>query len=115
MKGHMSLSNALLLDPFKFEVFLAVRTDGQKGGGTISGPCHCGDASTFDTLMNSFSENTTIRLGPATSTSPFKTFGYADGVSGGWTPKKGMRILGSGIDVTYLRLEPTAAGRGKLS
>ena len=106
----MSLSDALLLDPFKFEIFLAVRNDGQKGSGTISDPYHCGDASTFDTLVNSFSENTTIHLGPATSTSPFKTFGYADGVSGGWTPKKGMRIIGSGIDVTHLRLEPTAAG-----
>lgn len=106
----MSLTDALLLDPYRFNVYLAVRTDGQKGSGTISDPYHCGDATTFDGLMNSFPEGTTVHLGPASISSPFKTAGYGDGVAGGWTSKKAMRIIGSGIDVTYLRLEPVAAG-----
>jgi hypothetical protein len=106
----MSLTDALLLDPYRFNVYLAVRADGQKGSGTISDPYHCGDATTFDGLMNSFAEGTTVHLGPASISSPFKTAGYGDGVAGGWTPKKAMRVIGSGIDVTYLRLEPSAAG-----
>ena len=109
-KERMSLSDALLLDPFKFHVWLAVRSDGIKGSGTISDPYHCGDASAFDTLMTSFPENTTVHLGPSTLSSPFKTTGYKDGVGGGWTAKKGMRILGSGVDVTYLQLEASSTG-----
>jgi hypothetical protein len=41
-----------------------------------------------------------VRLGPGT----FQTNGYADGVSGGWQPRPGMKIVGSGIDVTVLQL-----------
>ncbi|MGH7968755.1 MAG: hypothetical protein ACREIC_08520, partial [Limisphaerales bacterium] len=42
-----------------------------------------------------------IRLGPGT----FQTKGYADAVStGGWQPRAGMKIVGSGVDVTTLQL-----------
>src|SRR5439155_4633915 len=41
-----------------------------------------------------------VRLGSGT----FKTNGYADGVSGGWQPRPGMKIVGSGADVTILQL-----------
>lgn len=41
-----------------------------------------------------------VHLGPGT----FQTNGYAEGVSGGWQPRPGMKIVGSGIDVTVLQL-----------
>src|SRR5205823_7978072 len=34
----MSLSEALLLDPYPFEIFIAYRTDGVKGSGTLNDP-----------------------------------------------------------------------------
>jgi len=103
----MSLLDALLLDPYKFHVWILVRTDGgtaRKGSGTLADPYQVGDALTFDTLMNELPTDTIVHLGPATTASPFKTNGSADGVSGGWSPKKGMRIIGSGVDVTTLKL-----------
>ena len=41
-----------------------------------------------------------VHLGPGT----FVTSGYSDSVSGGYQVKPGMKILGSGIDVTKLVL-----------
>ena len=193
----MSLSNALLLDPSTFQVWVAYRTDGVLGGsGTIADPY---DASTrwgtpvnrsagdfsntgqeatvqlatghglanndvitvsgvtglgapawngtftvysvganslkysmtkvpaaaaagsaitlakvlsyrFDELMSEFPSNVTIHLSPTPAGKPFLTRGYADGVAGGWQPKPGCRILGSGVDVTTVQLAPFLAG-----
>ncbi len=42
-----------------------------------------------------------IRLGPGT----FRTNGYSDAIAtGGWQPRPGMKIVGSGIDVTTLQV-----------
>jgi hypothetical protein len=46
-----------------------------------------------------------VRLGPGT----FQTNGYGDGVTGaaaGWQARPGMKISGSGIDVTILQIAP---------
>lgn len=34
----MSLSDALLLDPAPFDIWIAARTDGAKGSGTLNDP-----------------------------------------------------------------------------
>jgi hypothetical protein len=47
-----------------------------------------------------------IHLGPGT----FQTNGYADGISGGWQPKAGMKMAGSGVDVTTLQLARSLTG-----
>ena len=99
----MSLSEALLLDPAPFNVWIAVRTDGIKGSGTLNDPFDGSSASKFDALMNSQPANTRIHLGAGI----FQTKGYADGVDGGWQPKAGMKIIGSGIGVTTLQLTGT--------
>ena len=97
----MSLLDALLLDPSRINVWLALRSDGNKGSGTQSDPYNAGTAARFDGLMNSFGEFTTVRLGPGL----FETKGFSDDdPSSGWQPKAGMKIIGSGIDVTTLRL-----------
>jgi hypothetical protein len=60
----------------------------------------------FDDVMNSLPANARVHLGPTAAGRPFLTRGYADGVSGGFQPKAGMKIVGSGIDVTLLQLVP---------
>jgi hypothetical protein len=54
----------------------------------------------FDAVMAAMPANAAIHLGPGV----FETMGFAPNITGGWTPKTGQKILGSGIDVTVLRL-----------
>jgi len=100
----MSLLDALLLDPYRINIWIAYRTDGVAGSGTQNDPYDGSTATRFDATMNSLLANTTVHLGPASSTNPFTTTGFwttSDGSTGsGWQPKPGMRIVGSGIDVT---------------
>ena len=99
----MSLSEALLLDPYSFDIWIAKRTDGIKGSGTLNDPYDGSTATKFDALMNNVPANTRVHLGPGT----FQTNGYSDDVStGGWQPKPGVKIVGSGIDVTILQIAP---------
>jgi hypothetical protein len=58
----------------------------------------------FDDIMSALSANTTVRLGPTSASRPFLTKGYKDGGGGGWQAKADMKIIGSGVDVTTLRL-----------
>jgi hypothetical protein len=96
----MALSDAFLLDPAPFQVWMAARTDGIKGSGTARDPYDGSTAAKFDARMNELPSNTRVHLGPGT----FLTQGYADNVTGGWQIKPGMIIIGSGIDVTTLQL-----------
>ncbi len=96
----MSLLEALLLDPLKMNVWIAVRADGIAGTGTQNDPYDGSTQAKFDAVMNGLAAYTRINLGPGT----FQTNGYADGVSGGWQPKPGVKIVGSGADVTILQL-----------
>jgi len=104
----MPLLDALLLDPARINVWIAYRTDGIKGTGTQNDPWDGSTAAKFDAVMSSLSINTTVFLGPTASATPFLTTGFwvnSDGTTGsGWQAKPGMRIVGSGIDVTTLRL-----------
>jgi hypothetical protein len=59
----------------------------------------CREREMFDTLMRAMPENTTVHLGPGV----FETKGLAYSVRT-WQPKPGQKILGSGIDVTTLKL-----------
>lgn len=48
-----------------------------------------------------------IHLGPGT----FQTNGYADAIAtGGWQPRPGMKIVGSGVDVTTLQVAGSSSG-----
>ncbi len=188
----MTLIDSLLLDPYPFEVWIAYRTDGVKGTGTLNDPfdgstkldtarsvtalSNTGQEATatstahpygngdvvritgvtgaganrfngtfiiygvatnsfkyymtgvpaaasagsitsakvlgyrFDDVMNTLPEKARVHLGPTPAGYPFLTRGYADGVSGGWQPKAGMKISGSGTDAITLQLvgAPTA-------
>jgi len=89
----MGLTDALLLDPYPFEIWIAQRSDGQKGSGTLNDPYDGGTATKFDGIMNALPGPTCVHLGPGT----FQTAGYrVDAV--GWQVKAGMRITGSGLD-----------------
>jgi hypothetical protein len=48
----MSLIDALLLDAYPFEIWLAMRTDGQIGSGTLNDPYDGSTASRFDKVMS---------------------------------------------------------------
>ncbi len=98
----MSLLDSLFLDPAPFDVWVAIRTDGIKGSGTLNDPYDGSTQSKFDSLMSGYAANTRVHLGPGT----FTTQGYYDGAASGygWQPKPAMKIIGSGIDVTTIQL-----------
>lgn len=85
------------------EVWIAARTDGVKGSGTETDPYDGSTAARFDALMQSIPANTTVHLGPGT----FETKGSGPG---GWAPKSGQKLFGSGMEVTILRLVNATSG-----
>src|SRR5438552_13618862 len=99
----MSLFDALLLDPYRLNVWIAYRTDGVKGSGTENDPFDGSTATRLDTVLNSLTANTRIHFGPGT----FQINGYQDGAASSWL-RSGMKIVGAGIDVTTLQLVGTA-------
>src|SRR5436190_17999487 len=63
----MPLIDALLLDPHAFNVWIAYRTDGIKGSGTINDPYNGSTQAAFDAAMASLPDGKPVRvhLGPA--------------------------------------------------
>jgi hypothetical protein len=92
----MALVDALLLDPYRMNVWIAARADGVPGTGTHNDPYDGSTQAKFDALMSTMPDNTCVHLGPGI----FQTNGYADGVSGGWQANTAMKIVGSGQDVS---------------
>jgi hypothetical protein len=107
----MSLLEALLLDPARVDVWVAIRAAGTGSGtGTQVDPYDGSTATKFDALMRSMAVNTCVHLGPG----EFETEGYHDNIAQGhgWQAQPGMRIVGSGIDVTKLKLvSPASSGQ----
>jgi hypothetical protein len=95
----VSILDALLLDPYRIFVWVAYRTDGVAGSGTQNDPYDGSTATKLDTILNNLAANTRIHFGPGT----FQINGYQDGATSGWL-KSGMRIVGSGINVTTLQM-----------
>src|SRR5437016_6364429 len=99
LNSFMSLLDALLLDPYRINVWIAYRTDGVKGTGTQNDPYDGSTATKLDTILNNFLANTRIHFGPGT----YQINGYQDGATSGWL-KSGMKVVGSGINVTTLQI-----------
>jgi hypothetical protein len=100
----MGLTDALLLDPlFPFDYYIAARTDGVGGTGTLNDPFNGSTQARFDSMMrDKIPASSHVVLGPGV----FSTNGYYEGASStyGWQLKPGVKIVGSGIDVTTLKL-----------
>lgn len=98
----MSLIDSLLIDPYPFHVWITIRSDAALGSGTVNDPYDGSSQSRFDNLMALIQtqSNVTIHLGAGT----FQTQGYSVVAGAGWQAKPGMKIIGSGIDVTVLKL-----------
>jgi hypothetical protein len=100
----MSLTDALFLDPHRDrrDVWIAARTDGIAGSGTLRDPHNGSTPERFDAVMRSVPPNARVHLAGGT----FFTCGYSDEESAdyGWQPKAGQNITGSGIEVTTLQL-----------
>src|SRR5688572_30612086 len=101
----MALLDALLLDPYPFEIWIAKRTDGVGGSGTLNDPYDGSTAAKFDALMNTISAMSAdkvgvVHLGPGA----FLTNGFNSRLNTGWQVKAGTRIVGSGVDSTTLQL-----------
>ena len=69
MNPAMSLTDALLLDPAPFELWISKRTDGIKGCGTISDPFNGSTQAMFDGIMQEMAtefagQMVAIHLGP---------------------------------------------------
>lgn len=95
----MGLTDALLLDPYPFEIWIAQRS-GQKGTGTLNDPFDGSTADKFDARMKELPGPTLVHLGPGT----FETNGYSDDLADPWQIRAGMRIVGSGMNATILKL-----------
>jgi hypothetical protein len=77
------------------EYWVAIRTDGLPGSGTLDDPFNGSTATQFDTIMNGIVANSTIHVLAGT----FQTRGNQ-----AWTLKTGQKLSGSGIAVTTLKL-----------
>jgi len=100
----MPLIDALLLDPASFNVWIAFRTDGIKGCGTNTDPYDGSTQDRFDEAMVKIAsqfpnQKVGVFLGPGT----FITAGFVPGGSNAWQLQPGMKIIGSGRDVTTLK------------
>ena len=96
----MSLLDALFLDPVRINIWISKREDNAEGTGTQQDPYSGNTQSLFDAVMrDKVGPNTCVHLGPGI----FETAGYHEGISGSWELKPGMRIVGSGMDVTILK------------
>ena len=75
-------------------------------GGTASGTRTASEVLDlrFDNIMNALGGNTCIHLGPTSGNRPFLTKGYKVEGALGLQVKPAMKITGSGVDVTTLRL-----------
>ena len=62
----MSLLDALLLDPYRINIWIALRSDGVKGSGTQNDPYDGSTATRLDTILNTLVANTRIHFGPGT-------------------------------------------------
>src|SRR5688572_27382640 len=111
----MALLDALLLDPYPFEIWIAVRTDGVGGSGTLNDPYDGSTAAKFDALMNTISAMPAdkvgiVHLGPGT----FSTNGFNARLNTGWQVTAGTRIIGSGVDSTILKLVGATESTGEM-
>jgi hypothetical protein len=89
--------------PLVHDVWIvASRPDGNPGSGTLFDPYDGSTAEKFDAILRSIPENATIHLGPGT----FLTNGYQDYsiATKGFYVKKGWQVLGSGRDITTVKL-----------
>ena len=88
--------------------YIMVGTPSANAAGTFSVRI---DPYRFDAVMRSLASAgpVCIYLGPG----EFKTLGYYEGLSGGAQLKPGMRIVGSGVDVTKVTLVNTTANTQK--
>ncbi len=75
--------------------WIAFRTDGLPGSGTLDDPYNGSTATQFDTVVNGIAANSTIHVLAGT----FQTRGNL-----AWTLKSGQKFRGSGIAVTTLQL-----------
>ncbi len=84
--------------------YTMVGTPGARASGTLSVRA---DPYRFDTVMRSLPAGVAacVHLGPG----EFQTLGYHEDLSGGWQLKPGQRIVGSGMDVTRIKLVNTTA------
>ena len=82
----MSLLDVFLLEPCRVNVWVAARTDGIAGSGTLSDPYNGSTPAVFDELMNDFAAQVTETTGVRVNLGPglFQTAGYYDGTTGGW-------------------------------
>jgi hypothetical protein len=84
------------------EIFVAIRTDGVIGAGTIEDPYNGSTDDLLDALLRDITKvptNMTVRFGPGT----FQTKG-AGGFITGFRARTGQRFIGSGIGQTTLQL-----------
>src|SRR6266478_6196734 len=102
--SRMSLVDALLLEPyFPLNYYLANRSDGVRGTGTLNDPWNASTPDRFDQIMReNIPPYARIHLGPGV----FSTKGYYDGAASdyGWRIKPGWKITGAGVDVTKLQI-----------
>jgi hypothetical protein len=86
--------------PTQNEVWLAIRTDGAVGSGSVTDPYDASSPTLFSAVMNGLGANTTIHLGPGI----FQTFGYVPGGQNTWLIQSGQKIIGAGMFATTIKV-----------
>src|ERR1051326_863899 len=101
----------LLLESQASEVWLlAGSASSRPGSGTIDDPYIISSAQDFDELLDLLAPYAKINLGPGV----YLTQGHSQGLTTGWRPKSGQRIVGSGVDISVIRLAVSSPQAGAI-
>src|SRR5947209_6783619 len=92
-------------------VYIAIRTDGSEGDGTLRNPFDGSTSTKLDAVLRGISNGTRVHLGPGT----FETAGFSDDSSAiGFSVKPSCKYIGAGPDQTTIRLAAASASSNRL-
>jgi hypothetical protein len=87
-------------------VWIAVRTDGLPGSGTVADPYDGSTEAKLDPILRGLANGTVVHFGPGT----FLSKAFQDGSSSvGFSVKPGCRYIGAGRDLTTFRITSVIA------
>ena len=87
-------------------VYIAPRTDGLSGSGTSSDPFNANTSSKFDTLIQTYNNSSGTATVIYFATGTYTTMGWQP--SNPQTANSNVYLIGSGIDQTIVKLDPSA-------
>ena len=94
------------------DIYIALRTDGLVGEGTLQNPFDGSTPTKLDAVLRRIANGTRVHFGPGT----FQTAGFSDDSSSvGFSVKRGCKYIGTGMSRTTIQLTAASASSGHLA